>query len=56
MFWERGGESNLANGVLLCSRHHRFLHQHPDWQIDWDQTNFRVYRPDGTELAPWNNN
>ncbi len=51
-YWENGGASDLANGVLLCSRHHRFLHQHPDWQIDWDQTNFRVYRPDGTELAP----
>ncbi len=55
-YWEHGGESNLANGVLLCSRHHRFVHQHPDWQIEWDQTTFRVYRPDGTELAPWTEN
>ncbi len=55
-YWENGGASDLANGVLLCSRHHRFLHQHPDWQIEWDQTTFRVYRPDGTELAPWTEN
>jgi Domain of unknown function DUF222./HNH endonuclease. len=51
--WEHGGESNVGNGVLLCSRHHHFLHQHDTWQIEWDQTIFRVYRPDGTELRPW---
>jgi hypothetical protein len=26
-FWEDGGETNLANLVSLCHRHHRLLHQ-----------------------------
>lgn len=32
-WWNRGGESNLANGVLLCSFHHHRVHQ-DGWQIE----------------------
>ena len=40
--WIDGGPTNLDNLVLLCHRHHRFLHQH----------GYRmVPQPDGTWLA-----
>lgn len=50
--WEHGGSSDTANGVLLCSRHHHALHRQPDWNVQWDQTTFRVFRPDGSEICP----
>ena len=50
--WQHGGQTSIANGVLLCSRHHHFLHAHPTWRIEWDQTTFRVFRDDGTEVCP----
>ena len=34
-FWEDGGETNLANLVSLCHRHHRLLHQ-GDFRITAD--------------------
>lgn len=53
--WERGGRTSLDNGLLLCRRHHTFLHAHPNWTSTFDDQHLRVYRPDGTELArhPW---
>ena len=51
-YWEHGGATSIANGVLLCSRHHHFLHAHPTWQIVWNQITFRVFREDGTEVCP----
>ena len=30
--WWRGGRTNLGNGVLLCSYHHK-LHERAEWQI-----------------------
>ena len=49
--WADGGETNLANMVLLCSTHHRALHEGgytiiKDFKGDWC---FR--RPDGRLLA-----
>lgn len=28
--WIHGGPTALSNGYMLCPRHHRFLHRHPD--------------------------
>ncbi len=48
--WEQGGPTDVSNAILLCSAHHRLLHQgwtasgHPDHQLIF-------YRPDGTILA-----
>jgi hypothetical protein len=50
--WEHGGETSLANGAQLCRRHHTFLHRQRDWTYTFDHQQFRVYRPDGTEVHP----
>ena len=31
--WSQGGQTNLDNGVLLCSYHHHYIHT-GTWQID----------------------
>jgi hypothetical protein len=50
LFWRNGGRTDLSNLVLLCTRHHRLLHQagyvltlHPDRTLT-------VLAPDGTLL------
>jgi hypothetical protein len=48
--WEHGGPTDLTNGEHLCRRHHTFVHAHPDWTITFERQQFRVYRPDGTEV------
>lgn len=50
--WEHGGTTSVANGLLLCAHHHRFLHRNPDWHTTFHEQIFRVYRPDGRELHP----
>ncbi|PYI37456.1 hypothetical protein CVS30_09825, partial [Arthrobacter psychrolactophilus] len=30
--WQHGGETNINNAALLCSRHHSLLH-HTDWSM-----------------------
>jgi len=34
--WAHGGDTTLANTVLLCPRHHRLLH-HGEWTVEIDQ-------------------
>lgn len=33
IFWEHGGETNLANTVLVCRRHHRLVHL-KGWRVE----------------------
>jgi hypothetical protein len=52
--WRDGGETNLENLILLCTRHHRLLHEH-GWRICGhldrpESIEFR--RRDGTGITP----
>ena len=63
-FWEDGGETNLANLVSLCHRHHRLLHQgefsitadghqHFTFQNRWNEPiGGRRNRPPGAPPGP----
>jgi hypothetical protein len=44
--WADGGETKLANLVLLCRRHHRFVHEY-GFRIEHDGGLIRFVRPDG---------
>lgn len=50
--WESGGTTDLANGLPLCWRHHRYLHDHPGYQITKHEQagRWQITRPDGTIL------
>jgi hypothetical protein len=45
--WEDGGETNLANLVLACSRHHHLLHRQRWRQRLADDGRFTIETPDG---------
>ena len=53
--WDDDGPTSSENGLLLCRRHHTFRHHHADWTSTFEHQQFRVYRPDGTEVHahPW---
>lgn len=45
--WADGGATDLNNLVLLCSKHHRLVHE-GGYSIEFDQSNTRYFRrPDG---------
>ena len=46
--WEHGGPTNMANLVLLCSRHHHQVHL-PGWELKLrPDATVEVTNPDGT--------
>lgn len=50
--WARGGRTDLDNLILLCSYHHRILHEH-DWHITRDPNGDVTWiRPDNTAYTP----
>lgn len=56
-WWGHGGRTELSNLVLLCSFHHRLVHEH-GWRVRRDSDGrVRWFRPDGTGYragpSPW---
>ena len=49
-FWRHGGATDQANLVLLCDHHHHVVHR-PGWTATFDGSQFRVFKPDGTEVT-----
>jgi len=48
--WIDGGETSLANALLLCSRHHRLVHE-GGFQVIAGQDGVRFLNPAGHDLA-----
>lgn len=47
-WWSHGGPTDMENLVLICSFHHRLVHEH-GWRIERDPDGqVRWFRPDGT--------
>jgi Domain of unknown function (DUF222)/HNH endonuclease len=45
--WSEGGTTSVDNGVLLCRRHHTFIHRQR-WRITIDNGRPTIRRPDGS--------
>jgi hypothetical protein len=52
VWWERGGRTDLDNLVLLCTFHHRLVHEH-GWTVSRERDGeVRWARPDGVPYRP----
>ncbi|MGE0880952.1 MAG: HNH endonuclease signature motif containing protein [Acidimicrobiia bacterium] len=50
-WWDHGGGTAPDNTVIMCVRHHHELHE-PGWHAKLlPDAEFRVTKPDGTELV-----
>jgi hypothetical protein len=50
--WERGGPTDLDNLVLICSFHHKLVHDHR-WRVSLSSDGSAEWRkPDGTPYVP----
>jgi hypothetical protein len=51
--WAHGGATSCENGALLCERHHTACHE-GGFRVARDPgtSQWRTYRPDGTEIRP----
>jgi hypothetical protein len=48
LWWERGGATDLDNLLLVCSFHHKLVHEH-GWAVRWEGDGPALwFRPDGT--------
>jgi Domain of unknown function (DUF222)/HNH endonuclease len=48
-YWANGGQTNLANLISFCKRHHRLVHD-KDYIISPTRTGFTFYTKDGTPI------
>jgi hypothetical protein len=49
--WADGGPTDLANLVLICSHHHRFVHEH-GWRVEPVGDGQFSFAPPGGEVLP----
>jgi hypothetical protein len=47
--WLHGGPTDVDNLVLICSFHHRLIHDH-GYHIRWASDGWEFSRPDGTPI------
>jgi hypothetical protein len=48
--WINGGETNLQNTILICRRHHRFVHEW-NYSIERVEDAWEFVRPDGQRVS-----
>ena len=52
--WIDGGETKVANLVMLCAYHHHLIHRR-GWTTHFDGVTFEVYKADGTLIGATQN-
>ena len=50
-WWERGGPTDVSNGMQICPRHHTLLHEGGYEAVGDTNQEVQFYRPDGTWLG-----